>query len=176
MKTKLFLSLLLISFFVQAQSPVINFKKLQTFLPDLQLTDYTRSKPEGMTKTTMGISTSEASVVYTTEKVDEAGNSISVEVTISDNIFNPYVVMQFTMLGENYESESEDGYEKFTKIAGKYPGKISVTSTDFKSCQLDFAVGSRILVSLRCNGSDDIALLNKLVDSMKLEELAVLQP
>lgn len=176
MKTKLFFSLLLFSFFVHAQNPVINFKKLQTFLPDVQLTSFTRSKPEGMTQTAMGISTSEASVVYNSEKPDPAGNTISVEVTISDNIFNPYVVMQFTMLGENYESESEDGYEKFTKIAGKYPGKISVTSTEFKSCQLDFAVGSRILVSLRCNGSDDIALLNKLVDSMKLEELAVLQP
>ncbi|MCK6615914.1 MAG: hypothetical protein L6Q47_16895 [Ignavibacteriaceae bacterium] len=176
MKAKLLFILFFVSVFAQAQNPVINFKKLQTFLPEMVITDFTRSKPEGMTQTAMGISTSEASVVYNSDKPDSAGNTISVEVTISDNIFNPYVVMQFTMLGENYESESEDGYEKFTKIAGKYPGKISVTSTDFKSCQLDFAVGSRILVSLRCNGSDDIALLNKLVNSMKLDELAVLQP
>lgn len=159
-----------------SQNQVINFKKLQEFLPTITINDFQREKPIGSTQNAMGIGVSDASVVYQQISSSPDGHTVSYEIKISDAVFNPYVVMQFTMLGENYSSESESGYEKFTKIAGKYPGKISVTTEGYPSCQYDFAVGNRILISLRCNGAVNLEQLDSFIASMKLDSLAELKP
>lgn len=176
MKRLIFVFLLLISPSLFSQNQVINFKKLQEFLPSGEVAGFKREKPTGSTQNTMGIGVSEASVVYNQINVPQDSEAVSFEIKIVDAVFNPYVVMQFTMLGENYSSESESGYEKFTKIAEKYPGKISVTTEGYKSCQYDFAVGNRILINLRCNGTINLAQLDSFIASMKLDALAEVKP
>jgi hypothetical protein len=87
----------------------------------------------------------------------------------------PYVLTQFSVLQQNYESESETGYEKAVKVKDLFPGRLSVTNTDNKSCKEEFAVANRFFVQIEIEGTDDIALLNKVVNAMDLDGLSKVQ-
>ncbi len=156
----------------QAQQKVVSFKKLQEFLPKVELAGFTRLKPGGETSSAMGMSTSEARVTYQKGSGD---NLVTVEVKISDVAGVPFGTMGATMFGAmEFENETETGYEKSIKVQG-FSGTEKVdNSEDNKSAEIMLFVGNRFMVELRGSGTSEPALLHKLLDDMKLGELAKL--
>ncbi|MFZ2053867.1 MAG: hypothetical protein WAU81_06680 [Candidatus Aminicenantales bacterium] len=155
----------------QAQQKAVSFKKLQEFLPKIELSDFTRGKPTGETSSMMGMSTSEATVMY--EGKSGGDETPSIEVKISDLAGIPYAQMGLSMFGgQEFENETESGYEKSVKIQG-FPGTERVETTeDSKEAHLQLLVGNRFMVEFDASGTSDVTLLRKLVDSMNLGELA----
>jgi len=153
----------------QAAQKVVSFKKLQEFLPKVDLSGFSRLKPGGETSSAMGMSTSEARVTY--EKSDD----VSIEVTISDIAGVPMAQMGLSMMGmTEFENETEDGYEKSVKVQG-FPGTEKVdNSEDGKSCEIMLFVGNRFSIELQGRGTSDASLLHKLLDDMKLGDLSKL--
>ncbi len=154
----------------QTTQKTVSFKKLQEFLPKIDLSGFNRLKPGGESSSAMGMSTSEANVTY------QKGEDISIEVKISDVAGVPFAQMGASMIGmTEFENETESGYEKSVKIQG-FAGTEKADSTeDSKSCELMLFVGTRFMVELRGTGTNDAALLHKLVDDMKLGDLSKLQ-
>lgn len=179
---KLFLPLFVcLMLTASAQTKVVHFKKLQAFLPTIEVNDMVREKPTGTTQTALGISTSDAGVEYRVKMDERTGEYLggiyyAVAVRISDAAFNPYAILQFSMLQQNYESETDDGYEKYISVKNTYPGKLTITSGDYKSVEISFGVGNRYLVNCKLDGLDDIAKLNRFIDAMDLEGLSRLLP
>jgi len=153
----------------QAAQKTVSFKKLQEFLPKVDLSGFSRLKPGGETSSAMGMSTSEARVTY--EKSDD----VSIEVTISDIAGVPMAQMGLSMMGmTEFENETEDGYEKSVKVQG-FPGTEKVdNSEDGKSCEIMLFVGNRFSIELQGRGTSDASLLHKLLDDMKLGDLSKL--
>jgi hypothetical protein len=155
----------------QAQQKAVSFKKLQEFLPKIDLSDYTREKPTGETNSMMGMSTSEATVRY--EGKSGGDDAPSIEVKISDLAGVPFAQLGMSMMGgQEFENETESGYEKSVKIQG-FPGTERVEKTeDSKEAHLQLLVGNRFMVEFEASGTSDVSLLRKLVDSMNLGDLA----
>jgi hypothetical protein len=153
-----------------AQQKAVNFKKLQEYLPKIDLPGYAKGKPGGESSTVMGMSTSEATLSYTQSASD---NPASIEVKISDMAGVPYGTLGASLMGATeYENQTETGYEKSIKIQG-YPGTESVeNSEDSKTTRITLVVGGRFMVELSGEGTSDVSLLRKLIDSMNLGELA----
>jgi len=154
----------------QTAQKTVSFKKLQEFLPKVDLSGYSRLKPGGETSSAMGMSTSEAHVSY------EKGDDISIEVKITDIAGVPMAQMGLSMMGmTEFENETENGYEKSVKVQG-FPGTEKVdNSEDSKSCEVMLFVGNRFTVELEGRGTSEAALLHKLLDDMKLGDLSKLQ-
>jgi len=153
----------------QATQKTVSFKKLQEFLPKVDLSGFSRLKPGGETSSAMGMSTSEAHVTY------EKGDDMSIEVKISDISGVPMAQMGLSMMGmTEFENETENGYEKSVKVQG-FAGTEKVNnSEDNKSCEIMLFVGNRFTVELQGRGTNDAALLHKLLDDMKLGDLSKL--
>jgi len=151
----------------QATQKVVSFKRLQEFLPKIDLAGYTKGKPSGETSSAMGMSTSEARVTY------EKGDDISIRVKISDVAGVPFAQMGASVIGmTEFENETETGYEKSIKVQG-FRGTENVQNTeDNKSCGITLVVGDRFMVELTGSGTNDAALLHKLLDDMKLGDLS----
>ena len=180
MKTvvKLMLFVLIVVTAAEAQNKVVSFKKLKEFLPTIELKGFEKKKPEGSSQSAMGYSTSEASVRYIT--VDTTGNenfqSIDLSIRINDMSAIPGATLAYAYM-QDFEKESEDGYEKGVTVAKTYKGKEQVRNGEgSKSASLDFAVGTRYVVNFNMHGSDNIKIIYKLVDSMKLSDLEKLLP
>jgi len=158
-----------------SQQKAVHFKKLQEFLPKTVLPGYTRGKPAGQTSSAMGISTSEATLTYEkTGTTGEEGNTVSISVSIQDILGVPMGAMALAMLsGTEFENESENGYEKSIKIQG-YPGKETSQTGESKSAEVTVAVASRFLITVKHDGESDAGVLRKLVEGMKLGDLATL--
>ncbi len=155
-----------------SQEKVVNFKKLQEFLPKIELAGFAREKPGGETFSAMGMTSSEGHVTYTKGSGD---NVISIEVKISDISGVPFGEMGASMIGMmEFENETETGYEKSVNIQG-FRGTERVERTEEnQSAEIRLFVGKRFLVELIGQGTSDAALLHKLLDDMKLAELAKL--
>jgi hypothetical protein len=155
----------------QTQQKAVSFKKLQEFLPKIDLSDFTRGKPGGETSSMMGMSTSEATVRYEGKKGGDEAPSI--EVKISDMAGVPFAQLGMSMItGQEFETETEHGYEKSVKIQG-FPGTERVeTNEESKESHLQILVGNRFMVEFDGMGTSDATLLHKLVDSMNLGDLA----
>jgi hypothetical protein len=176
MKKKIALFLILTAgcFFLsaaQTTQKTVSFKKLQEFLPKIDLSGFSRLKPGGETSSAMGMSTSEAHVTY-----EKGGNdSITIEVKINDVAGVPFAQMGASMIGmTEFENETENGYEKSIKVQG-FPGTEKVdNSEDSKSTEIMLFVGNRFQVELQGRGTSDATLLHKLLDDMKLTDLSKL--
>jgi len=73
-----------------------------------------------------------------------------------------------------FENETATGYEKSVKVQGM-PGTEKVdNSEDDKSAEIMLFVGGRFSVEIRAQGTAEVALLHKLLDSMNLADLAKL--
>jgi hypothetical protein len=164
--------LVLVVLAAPAQQNVVHFKKLQEFLPTISLPAWERGKPRGSTQSALGISTSEASIVYTGTRKTEQEEAVNTEisVTISDISLIPYAAMAFAFQHE-FENETEDGYEKSTTIKKTFKAIEKVQKADYKSCGLSFPVANRFLVEIRGSGMDDVSLLHKIAESMDLAKL-----
>jgi hypothetical protein len=155
----------------QTQQKVVNFKRLQEFLPQIDLPGFTKGKPAGQTSTAMGMATSEASLRYEKTEKDE---TISVEVQIEDTAGIPFAGAGMSMLGmTEFENQTENGYEKSVKIQG-FPGTEKMDNGEYKLAEINLVVASRFMVNIKGDGTSDVASLRKLVDSMNLAELAKL--
>ena len=160
----LFCSLILIG---QAQQATVNFKDLQKFLPTVDIPGFTKGKPGGQTSSMMGMSTSEATLMY--RKDDE-----SIEVKISDMAGIPFASMGAAVMGATeFENQTENGYEKSIKIQN-FGGTEKVETGEYKSAEINLFVGKRFVINLQAQGIGDPVLLHKLIESMNLGELAKL--
>ena len=155
----------------QTAQKTVSFKKLQEFLPKIDLSGFSRLKPGGETSSAMGMSTSEAHVTY------EKGGDISIEVKISDIAGVPLAQMGLSMMGmTEFENETENGYEKSIKVQG-FAGTEKVEKTeDGQSCEIMLFVGNRFTVELQGTGTADASLLHKLLEGIKLADLSKLTP
>lgn len=166
---------------------VINFRKLQEFLPLKAPEGFTRLKPKGQSMSSSGISTSNASVEFTAPKKikelqtldDGKQDSVEVDVTWSATIeITDYAGMGEGMSaslqmigGMEFENETENGYEKSVKFKD-YKGieKVS-TQENSNSCSFQLVVGNRFLVNANGNGFSDITILQSLLNSIDLKKL-----
>jgi len=155
----------------QTAQKTVSFKKLQEFLPKVDLGGFSRLKPGGETSSAMGMSTSEAHVTY------EKGGDISIEVKISDIAGVPFAQMGVSMIGmTEFENETENGYEKSIKVQGFAGTEKSEKSEDSSSCEIMLLVGNRFMVEFQGTGTADASLLHKLLGDMKLADLSKLTP
>jgi hypothetical protein len=163
---------------VQSQTKVVHFKKLQEFLPSANVKGFERKKPTGQTQSAMGMTTSEAKVRYVTKPASENEENYieqSIEITLSDMSGFPYAGMAMMQYQQDFENETEDGYEKSTTVKG-YKGKESARTGESKSCEIEFMVGSRYIFKLEGDGFSDAQILVKLVESVDLAKLEKLTP
>jgi hypothetical protein len=162
----------------EAQTKVVSFKKLKEFLPSVELPGFEKKKAEGSSQSAMGYATSEASVRYVSKDTAGSENAPQVEISvrISDMSAIPGATLAFAYL-QDFEKETEDGYEKGVTINKTYKGREQVRNAeDSKSCTVDFAVGTRYMINISMDGSDDTRLVYSLIDSMKLADLEKLLP
>ncbi len=166
---------------------IINFKKLQEFLPTKAPDGFTRGKPKGQTTSASGFSSSSASVEFSAPKKErqlqtmDDGKQDSVEVdvtwTATAEIFD-YAGMgegmsaSLQMLqGMAFENETENGYEK-SMTYKTYKGIEKSSSQDYsKSCSIQLVVGNRFMVNVNGNGFAETAVLQKILDAMDLRKL-----
>jgi|GEM_PF-911077 hypothetical protein len=177
-------SLILVIFLVavsEAQPKVVSFKKIRDFLPSVELKGFDRNKPEGRTQTAMGFSTSEATVRYIAKNYVEKDSSeseqrrVEIIVKISDVSAIPGSTLGLSYV-QDYVNETDDGYEKTVLVHKSFKGKETGTSGAIKTCNLEFVVRNRFIVSLEVHGSDNRQLIYTLVDSIRLSDLEKLQP
>jgi hypothetical protein len=156
----------------QEAKKTVHFKRLQEFLPKIDLAGFTKGKPGGETNSVMGMSTSEATLTYRKGEGDEAP---TIEVKIADTAGVPFAQMGAQVMGSvEYENETDTGYDKSIKVQG-CPGTEKVDNTeDNRSAEIMLFVGGRFTVELQAHGTSEAALLHKLLDSMNLTELAKL--
>jgi hypothetical protein len=166
---------------------IINFKKLQEFLPAKAPEGFSRQKPKGQTMTSSGVSTSNASVEFTAPKKtkelqtmdDGKQDSVEVDVTWNATIdIADYAGMGEGMAaslqmiaGMEFESETENGHEK--SITFKSYKGIEKTSSqeNSHSCSIQLVVGNRFLVNATGNGFSDVTILQTLLNSIDLKKL-----
>lgn len=176
MLKRILLLLTIFAVIIAAQEKVVHFKKLQEFLPKLEVQKFKREKPTGSTQTVMGYSVSMAEVRYNEEipETDYETQARYVSIKISDMSLYQFGLMGYTML-QDYESETESGYEKSYVVNGKYRGILRVSTGDYKEANLSFAVGQRFLVDVDLDNSDDVEFVMSFINDINLEDLAVLK-
>jgi hypothetical protein len=151
----------------QAQQKTVNFRELQKFLPVIEVPGFTRGKPGGQTSSALGMSSSEATLIYV------KGND-RIEISIQDMAGVPFASMGVSILGATeFENQTENGYEKSIKIGG-FPGTEKVDNGRYKSAEIDLFVANRFMVKVAGQGISDAALLRKLIESVNLGDLAKL--
>ena len=166
---------------------IINFKKLQEFLPVKAPEGFTQGKPKGQTTSTSGFSSSSAAVEFNAPKKEKQlqtmddGKQDSVEVdvtwTVNVEIFD-YAGMgegmsaSLQMLqGMQFENETENGYEKSTTYKNYKGIEKSSTQEYSRSCSIQLVVGDRFVVNANGNGFADVTILHKIFDAMDLKKL-----
>ncbi|MEK6651062.1 MAG: hypothetical protein AABY75_08795 [Bacteroidota bacterium] len=162
-----------------AQVKPIHFKKLQECLPSKVFKGFERKKPTGNTQSTMGMSTSEAVVEYeqpakeNLKEGEEPPPQVSLIIKIQDMVGMPYALMPYAWMQE-FENETEDGYEKTVMVLGKYKGTEKGATGDDKSLKTTFGVANRYIIEVEISSSDDAKLLAEVItaiDFAKLEKL-----
>ena len=171
-----FFSLLILLAFLASLLPAqvkpIHFKVLQESLPTKTFKGFERKKPTGRSQTAMGMSTSEAAVEYQQiiKEGEEPVSQITVTIKIQDMIAMPYAMMAFTTM-QDYENETEDGYEKSVLVLEKYRGMENARTGEYKSLTLNFGVAGRFLVDVQLEHSDDAKFLGEIIAALDLAKL-----
>ena len=179
---RMFSLMILVAFVVSllpGQTKPMHFKKLQECLPTKAFKGFDRKKPTGQTQSAMGMSTSDATVGYeqlakeNLKEGEEPPPQVSFTVKIQDMVGMPYALMPYAWMQE-FENETEDGYEKTVMVLGKYKGTEKGTTGDYKTLKTTFGVAKRYIVEVEVERSDDAKLLAEVVaaiDFAKLEKL-----
>jgi hypothetical protein len=142
----------------------VNFRQLQALFPDLP--GWEKGKPTGE-KMTSPVAFSQAEVRYT------KGDS-RIELKIVDSGFHPLLLAPYTVfLTSGYERETQNGYEKSTKV-GDEPG-WEKWNTVRKSGEVNAVVGKRFLVQAEGRSVEDIKVLHDAIDRTDLAKLAALK-
>jgi hypothetical protein len=180
MVKKCFLLVVLFSMFLPsfAQVKVLGFKKLQQFLP-AEVKGFDRQKPTGSTQTVMNLTMSEAEVRFISkphESESDTTPTVEITVAIHDALLMPYMVIPLTMMQQNYEAETETGYEKTYKVKDTYMGKLAGMTSDSKDCKLDFGVNNRFLINIEAQGTDDASLVIGIAEKLDIDGLMKAEP
>jgi hypothetical protein len=149
------------------QKPVdpVSFRELQSVFPE-QFPGWERGRPTGE-KMSSPVSYSEAGVSFTR-------NDSELDLKVTDTGFNQLLLMPFAVLmNAGYEKETDDGYEKSTKVGG-FPGWTKWNSTD-KNGELNVLVGNRFLVQIEGRRLSDTSAMQQLATAMNLNKLAGLR-
>lgn len=148
------------------QKPVdpVSFRDLQTAFGDLS--GWEKGKPTGERMT--------SPVNYSVAKITYTKGDARIEQEISDSAFNQMLLVPFSMfLASGYEKETEDGYEKSTKV-GEYPG-WEKWNKGSKSGELNAVVNKRFIVQVRGQDISDPKMLHDAMASIDMKKLASLQ-
>jgi hypothetical protein len=142
----------------------VSFKELQTaFTP---LAGWEMAKPTGE-RMTAPVSYSKAEVTY------RKGES-TIEANLTDSGLNPLLLLPFTWIQNmGYEKETEDGYEKAVKVAGR-PG-FEKWNASQKSGEVNAFIGKRFILQLEGRNIDDPKVLHALASATDLGKLASLK-
>jgi hypothetical protein len=139
----------------------VDFKELQSILPDVQ--GWEKNHPEAE-RMTAPVSFSYASTKY------KKGN-FEVTEKITDSGFNQLLVAPISMmLAAGYAKQSTEGFERSTTIAG-YPAFEKWDKSD-KNGQLTVFVNQRFLVELEGSGMSDNKELQAFLAHTDLKKLA----
>ncbi len=148
------------------QKPVdpVGFRDLQTAFGDLSGWEKGKATGERMT----------APVNFSVAKISYTKGNGRIEEEISDSAFNQMLMIPFSMfLTAGYEKETEDGYEKSTKV-GDYPGWEKWNKSD-KSGELNAIVNKRFIVQVNGHEIADPKMLHDAMASIDLKKLASLK-
>jgi len=142
----------------------VSFRALQALFPDLP--GWEKGKPTGE-RMTAPVAFSQAEVHYT------KGDS-RLELKIMDSGFHQLLLAPYTMfLTSGFERETQDGYEKSTKV-GDAPG-WEKWNTAQKSGEVNAVVGKRFLVQAEGRDVDDIKVLHDAIVKTNLAKLAAMK-
>jgi hypothetical protein len=143
---------------------VVSFRDLQVALPTVPgWTMEGKAKGEKMT----------SPVPFSQTEARYTKGDASMEVKVVDSGFSQMLVAPWAMfLTAGYEKETDEGYEKSTKVGG-HPGFEKWNSED-KSGELNFVVGKRFLVTVEGRDLSDAKDLHAFADKMDLAKLAAL--
>jgi hypothetical protein len=148
------------------QKPVdpVSFHDLQTAFGDMS--GWEKGKPTGERMT--------SPVNYSVARISYKKGDARIEQEISDSAFNQMLLVPFSMfLTSGYEKETEDGYEKSTKV-GDYPGWEKWEKGN-KSGELNAVVDKRFIVQVKGHGIDDARVLHDAMSSIDLKKLSSLK-
>lgn len=142
----------------------VSFRDLQAVFPDLA--GWEKGKPTGE-RMTQPVPFSQATCTY------HKGDA-TIEAKLVDSGFNQLLLAPYAMfLAAGYEKETENGYEKSTKVAS-YPGWERWNS-ESKDGELNAVVNRRFLLTLEGNGLSDTKVLHELAQKADLGKLAGLK-
>jgi hypothetical protein len=131
-----------------------------------ELPGWERSKPTGERMT--------SPVNYAEAKVTFRKGDATITQTIVDSALNQILVAPFAMfLAVGYEKQTENGYEKGTKI-GEFPGWEKWDSED-KNGELNAIVNKRFIVQLEGRDIENIKVLHAAMDATNLKRLSELK-
>lgn len=151
----------------QSAQPVVDFRQLKTFLPEA-LGDLKRKSAKGEKSGAMGMTVSKAEGVY--EGANEAG--ITVEITDTAGIGGFGAIAQMGLAATEIDNESDDGYERTTKIKD-FKG-IEKYNTPSKSGSLTIMAG-RFTVQIE-GRNIPAAALKTAGEAIDLKGLSALKP
>ena len=148
------------------QKPVdpVSFRDLQTAFGDLSGWEKGKATGERMT----------APVNYSVAKISYTKGDARIEEEISDSAFNQMLLVPFSMfLTTGYEKETEDGYEKSTKV-GDFPG-FEKWENRSKRGELTAIVNKRFIVQVTGHDIPDSKMVHDAMASIDLKKLASLK-
>lgn len=142
----------------------VSFRDLQVALPTVSGWEMDgKAKGEKMT----------SPVPFSQTEARYKKGEASMEVKVVDSGFSKLLIAPWSMfLTAGYEKETDEGYEKSTKING-HPGFEKWNDKD-KSGELNFVVGQRFLVTVEGDNLGDAKDLHAFAEKMDLGKLAAL--
>jgi hypothetical protein len=152
---------------------LVDWERLSDCLATVTLPGFVRGEVSGETETTIAPPRSTATVIYgkagRDAEAEAKERSREIAVTINDEGEDEELIAE--MLKVSGESERR------VKVKGKYDGKEGTWRDESGFTRFDrvFLVAKRFVVEIHSQGVDDMALVNKLMDSMDLEKLAKLK-
>jgi hypothetical protein len=148
----------------QKPAEPVNFHELQSAFGDVS--GWVKGKPTGE-RMTSPVNYSQAKVTYTK-------GDASIEQEISDSAFNQMLLIPYSMfLTAGYEKETDDGYEKSTKV-GEFPG-WEKWDKSAKSGELSAIVNKRFIVQVQGHNIDDPKMLHDVMAGTDLKKLAAVK-
>jgi hypothetical protein len=138
----------------------VSFRDLEaTFVP---ISGWEMGKPTGE-RMTAPFAFSQAEINYT--KGDGR-----IHIKIVDSAYNGLMLMPFTWISNmGYEKETENGYEKATKVGG-FPA-LEKWNSEGKDGELTIVANKRYIVEVRGDNVDDVKVLQNVAQSLTLGKL-----